>query len=178
MTDATTALAEHALAVDVADLPEDVTAFTRLVLADTVGVLFSASTRTAVPTALATMPLGSGPCVVVGHGRGASATDAAFVNGVGGHDIELDDSHSPSRTHPAATVFPAAFAAADQAPGTTYADVLAAVVAGYDVQARISKAMGRNAQYDRGFHPSAVCGVFGAAAAAGRILGLTLDQMR
>jgi 2-methylcitrate dehydratase PrpD len=178
VTDATTTLAEHAIGLDAVTLPAGVVDQARRVVADTIGVLLSASRRKAVPTALAALPPSSGPCTVVGHHGGVSAIDAAFVNGIGGHDIELDDSHSPSRTHPAATVIPAALAAAEDNPTATYGDLLAGVIAGYDVQSRISRAMGRNAQYDRGFHPSAVCGVFGAAAAAGRILDLDIDQMR
>jgi 2-methylcitrate dehydratase PrpD len=50
--------------------------------------------------------------------------------------------------------------------------VLAAAVAGYEVQIRLSLALDPAAHYDRGFHPTATCGAFGAAAAAGRILGL------
>lgn len=178
MSDATTTLAEYSAELNAATLTADVVDHARRVVADTIGVLLSASQRKAVTTAMAVLSTGSGPCTVIGHRRGASAIDAAFLNGIGAHDIELDDSHSPSRTHPAATVIPAALAAADDNPAATYGDLLAGVIAGYDVQCRISKAIGRNAQYDRGFHPSAVCGVFGAGAAAGRILGLEIDRMR
>ena len=175
--DATGALAAHTIGLDAERLPGAVVDQARTVLADTVGVLLSASGRNAVGTAVrASQPL-AGPCTVVGHGS-ASPEVAAFINGIGGHDIELDDSHSPSRTHPAAVVIPAALAGAEIGSDVTFGDMLAAIVAGYDAQSRVSKAIGRSTQYDRGFHPSAVCGAIGAAVAAGRMLRLGLDQMR
>jgi len=56
--------------------------------------------------------------------------------------------------------------------GTAGADVLAAIVAGYEVTCRIALALPAKAHYDRGFHPTATCGAFGAAAAAARAFGL------
>jgi 2-methylcitrate dehydratase PrpD len=176
--DATGRLASYAVGLDAQALPEVVQADARTILADTLGVLCSASTHTAVRTAVSVMPLEDGPCTVVGHGRGARPEVAAFVNGIGGHDIELDDSHSPSRTHPSAVIVPSALAAAEAAPDSTIGDLIAGIVAAYEVQSRVSKAIGRHEQYARGFHPSAVCGAIGGAVAAGRILGLSVAEMR
>jgi 2-methylcitrate dehydratase PrpD len=176
--DATGVIAEHAVKLDLSAVPEAVVRMARSVLADTVGVLYSASREAAVQTALRAFPLGDGPCTVVGHSGGTSATRAAFVNGVGGHDIELDDVHTSSRTHPACVIVPAALAAAEAVGDVSGADLLAGIIAGYDVEVRLSQAMGVQQQFDRGFHPSGVCGSIGAATAAGRILGLSVDQMR
>jgi 2-methylcitrate dehydratase PrpD len=176
--DATGVIAEHAVKLDLSAVPDSAVCMARSVFTDTVSVLYSASQEVAVNTALRAFPLGNGPCTVVGHGGGASATQAAFVNGVGGHDIELDDVHTSSRTHPACVIVPAALAAAEAAGDTSGADLLAGIIVGYDVEARLSRAMGIQQQFDRGFHPSGVCGSVGAAAAAGRILGLSVDQMR
>lgn len=175
--DATGTLAEHVVKLDTAALDADVLQQAKAVLADTTAVLYSASRELAVRIALRAFPLADGPCTVVGHGSGADAMQSAFINGVGGHDIELDDVHTSSRTHPACVIIPAALAAAEFA-NASGSDLLAGIVAGYDVEARLSKAMGVQQQFDRGFHPSGVCGSIGAAAAAGRILGLSTDQMR
>jgi 2-methylcitrate dehydratase PrpD len=176
--DATGQLARWILELEPNALPADVIAQTRTVLADTLGVLLMASTRSSVLTALEALPLdGTDRGTVVGHGRGARPENAAFVNGIGGHDIELDDSHGPSLSHPAAVIVPAALAAAEVADATV-GEMLVGIVAGYDVQARVSQAIGTSALHHRGFHPSSVCGSIGAAVAAGRILGLSLDQMR
>jgi 2-methylcitrate dehydratase PrpD len=176
--DATGRLAAWSLELHVDRVPGDVVDHTRIVLADTIGVVLMASTRHAVQTALEVLPLdGAGRGTVIGHGRGARPEIAAFINGIGGHDIELDDSHGPSLSHPAAVIMPAAIAAAE-AVEATYGDLMAGIIAGYDVQARVSQAIGTSALHHRGFHPSAVCGAIGAAVTAGRILGLSIDEMR
>jgi 2-methylcitrate dehydratase PrpD len=175
----TDVLSRHAASLRAADLPDDVTAFSRTVLTDTIGVMLAASTQPAVRTAAAVMPLpdrdGS---TVVGRATRLPAPAAAFVNGIGGHDIELDDSHSPSRTHAAAVIVAAALAAAEASAKVTGDDLLAGVVAGYDVQVRVSKAMGVQRQFDRGFHPTAVCGAIGAAVASARVLSLSAERTR
>ena len=100
---------------------------------------------------------------------------AALVNGTTGHAVEMDDDHRTSVLHPAVAVVPAALAAAElkQAGG---AEVIEGVVAGYEAMTRIGDAF-LGTQYYEGFHPTGTCGVFGAAAAAGSILGLSTDQL-
>jgi 2-methylcitrate dehydratase PrpD len=164
--------------VDAAKLSEQVQQQARLVLADTVGVLLAASVSEAVQSAIVAVGRDSGTsCTIVGHAQRAGADAAALINGLGGHHIELDDIHAPSRTHPAAVLVPAALAAAELDHGRTFGDLIAALVAGYDVEARLSKALGPSKQYDHGFHPSALTGTIGAAACAGRVLGLDAEQM-
>ncbi len=175
---ATKTLATYAAGLDVRKLPGEVVQQAKIIFFDTVAILLASSTRSAVNTALRAMPpSGKGQCTVVGHGTGASPDLAAFINGIGGHDIELDDSHSPSRTHAAAVIVPAALAAAEVNKHCSGADLLAGIIAAYDVQARVSKAMGVQSQFDHGFHPTAVCGNIGAAVCAGRILGLSPEIM-
>jgi 2-methylcitrate dehydratase PrpD len=175
---ATGILAEYAVGVDVVRLPDPVLAKARVLLADTVGILLAASRKTAVATSLRAFPPASGgQCTVVGHGRFATPEQAAFINGVGAHDLELDDTHAPSRTHAAAAIVPAALAAAEAAGNASGADLLAGVVAGYDVQCRTSKAMGVQNQFDKNFHPTSVQGSIGASVAAGRILGLSTREL-
>ena len=77
--------------------------------------------------------------------------------------------------HPAVAVVPAALAAAELKPASG-AEVIEGVVAGYEAMTRIGDAF-LGTQYYEGFHPTGTCGVFGAAAAAGRILGLSTDQL-
>ena len=96
---------------------------------------------------------------------------AAFLNGALAHSLDFDDTHAAGSLHPGAPVIPAALAAGEMV-GASGADVLAAIVAGYEVTCRVALALPAGAHYDRGFHPSATCGAFGAAAAAGRVFGL------
>lgn len=170
---ATKELTSYALDLDIKTVPVEVVQQSKVVLFDTVAILVAASVRPAMRIALRTFPATGGACTIVGHGAGAAPEIAAFINGIGGHDTELDDSHSPSRTHAAAVIVPTALAAAELNQKCTGAQLLAALIAAYDVQARVSKAMGVQSQFDRGFHPSAVCGAIGAAVCAGRILNLT-----
>lgn len=175
----TASLAEYMLGVDFDQLPEDAKRQGRLVLADTIGVLCAASQGRSVGIALRSTPdYRAGECTIVGHCTGTDPVRAAFVNGIGGHDIELDDTHTSGRNHAAAVLVPAALAAAEKAGGHTGKDVLAALIAGYDLQIRISKAIGPQRQVERGFHPTAICGTFGAAAVAAKLLGLSAAELQ
>ena len=102
---------------------------------------------------------------------------AAFINGVASHAFELDDCHGCD--HSGAVVVPAAFAAAERAGVPTSGAVfLRAIVGGYEVARRVQTALGGYDEVNnRGWHSTGICGVFGAAAAAGIILGLTEEQM-
>ncbi len=170
-------LARHVLELNHDTLPAEVLTQARLIVADTVGIMLAASRTDVVDRARAALWTNHGPCTVVGRTARAPADVAAFVNALGAHAIELDDSHSPSLTHPAAVLVPAALAAAEHAGRRDGALVLEAVIAGYDVQARLSKAMGPLRQFRRGFHPLSVCGAVGAAVCAGRVLGLTHAEL-
>jgi 2-methylcitrate dehydratase PrpD len=99
-----------------------------------------------------------------------TARNAALINGTAGHAIELDDAHDESLSHPGCVVIPAALAVAE-AEGATGADFLAAVVAGYEAQGRIGAALS-GALIKQGYHPTAQIGVFGATAAAAKLLKL------
>ena len=96
---------------------------------------------------------------------------AALVNGTLAHSLDFDDTHAAGSIHPSAPIVPAAIVAAEMT-GAGGAAALAAIIAGYEVQIRLSLALGPEDHYARGFHPTATCGVFAAAVAAGRLFGL------
>lgn len=108
----------------------------------------------------------NGRATVVGAPTPRAAAAAALANGMLAHALDFDDTHPGSICHVSTLVAPAALAAAEQVAGTG-ADLLAALVAGNEVVARVgAPAAGR---YMRtGFHPTSVCGIFGAVAAASR----------
>ena len=112
-----------------------------------------------------------GSSTVFGMSRGFVPTTAALLNGALGHSLDFDDTHADSSLHPSAPVVPAAFAAA-QMTGASGEELLTAIVAGYEVCCRLGNALDPTAHYARGFHPTATAGTFGAAAAAGKLLGL------
>ena len=115
-----------------------------------------------------------GGCEIVGEEVGRSAEVAAFVNGALSHIVEMDDVDRVSVVHPGAVVLPAA-RAVFQRDGGTGRELLSAVVAGYEVAVRFGAAVGRKHYYH--FHNTSTCGVFGAAVAAGWLLGLDEKQL-
>jgi len=108
---------------------------------------------------------------VVGTATRLSAPNAALVNGANTHGLDFDDGNTHGSAHPSGAIFPAVLAAAQQY-GSTPRDIAAAVVAGYDVMVRLAAAM-HPTTARRGYHNTALAGVFGAAAATANLLRLT-----
>jgi 2-methylcitrate dehydratase PrpD len=122
------------------------------------------------------MAIGSEHGVTIfGRKERAEAAWAALVNGIAAHGLEMDDVEKRSSLHPGVVVFPAALALAEQL-GSTPTDFYSAVIAGYEVTLRVGAALNPASSYERGFHPTAICGTLGAAAASARLLGLSLEQ--
>lgn len=161
-------------------LPPEVVERTRLLAMDHVGIALRARHAAALNDAMATtlgrLGLGSGTGSVIGDEKGYAPPAAALYNGNLAHSLDFDDTHARGSIHPSAPIIPAAFAAAEMA-GAEGRDIIAGIVAGYEVQIRLSIALKPSDHYARGFHPTATCGVFGAAAAAARIFGLSADQI-
>jgi len=114
---------------------------------------------------------------VAASGLQTSAVLAALANGTMAHADETDDVHFASATHPGAPAVAAALAVGE----TTHRsgrDFIMAVVLGYDVTCRVSRALDRDWMAGRGLNSRSVSAVFGATAAASRLLGLTVDQVR
>jgi 2-methylcitrate dehydratase PrpD len=111
---------------------------------------------------------------VVGHGFRTGAAHAALANGTMGYACDFEPHHPAAILHPVAVMVPAALAVS-QRTGASGRRFLAAVALGCEIEYRVSMALGPAAQYALGFHPSAVCGCFGAAAAAAWLLGLDRD---
>jgi len=112
----------------------------------------------------------SGPCTLVARPGTADVQTAAFVNGAQGHALDFDDGAHILGGHPSAVVLPAALAVA-QARGASGADLLTAYVVGFEVACKLGRAMNFT-HYEKGWHPTATLGVFGAAAAAAKVMGL------
>jgi len=173
--DITATLSEFAATLTLERLPPEVTERARYLLLDLVGNIVRArhdaeSTDSFLRAARA-LGFAGGRCGVFGDTARYTPPGAAFLNGALGHSLDFDDTHAAASLHPGAPVIPAALAAAEMV-GAHGADVLAAIVAGYEVTCRVALALPAAAHYDRGFHPTATCGAFGAAAAAARVFGL------
>jgi 2-methylcitrate dehydratase PrpD len=111
---------------------------------------------------------------IIGTSLKTSCVNAALANGIIGHAAELDDVHQAAIIHPAAPVLPAALAIAER-NGADGRGLIAAVVLGYEVEIRIGTAI--NPSHYEFWHTTGTCGTFGAATAAGKLLGLDQEGM-
>lgn len=120
---------------------------------------------------------GTPEAVVAGTDVVTSAVTAALANGMTAHADETDDSHFASRSHLGCGVVPAALAMAEK-EGRSGLDMLKAVVLGYDIGGRSTVCLGVDWFYDGAHSTHSFASLFGAAAAAGALAGLSQDQVR
>ncbi len=154
------------------DIPSDVVAAAKLHLLDTLGCGLAAhalGVATQGREVLAEMG-GAKEATTIGLPFRLPAPNAAFANAMLCHGLDFDDTHSASICHVSVVTCSAALAAAEAAEGSGQ-EALAAIVVANEIVTRIGMAA-PGAFHARGFHPTAVCGIFGATAAAARLAGL------
>ncbi len=103
-----------------------------------------------------------------------SCLNASLGNGLASHIVELDDVHRAAIIHAGAAVIPAALSVAEMA-GSSGKQLIEAIISGYEVAIRVGEAITPSHYYY--WHTTGTCGTFGAAAAAGKLLGLSVDQL-
>jgi 2-methylcitrate dehydratase PrpD len=165
-------LAEFAVSLTLDDIPPEVAEHAKLHLLDALGCGLAAHAVGVAGegrTAMAELG-GEAEATVIGLRSALPAPNAAFANAMLCHGLDFDDTHSDSVSHVSAVVCPAALAAGER-QGSSGAEVLAAVVAGNEVVTRIGMAAS-GAFHARGFHPTAICGIFGGTVAAAGLAGL------
>ena len=175
---AAAALAEFSAAIAWSNVPAIVRVRTQELVLDFVGVALRGSRApSSAPVLAVAQRLGAGKgASLIGRDAFASAPWAALANAAGAHALELDDVTSRSSLHPGVVVIPAVLAVAEELRRSP-TRVLEAIVAGYEVVIRVGDALNAESAYRRGFHPTGVAGVFGAAIAAGRLLELDVDGL-
>ena len=114
-------------------------------------------------------------CTVWGTPQRLSSVHAALCNGTQVQGFELDDVHREAVMHPGSVTLPPVIALAESRRTISGRDLLAAIVAGYEIGPRVGMCMGRH-HLEQGWHTGATLGVFSAAAAAAR--ALHLDEER
>ena len=124
--------------------------------------------------AKALAPSGGGIASLLPSGQMIDARTAALINGAASHTLEVDDIYSPGLYHPGSPVISAAVAMAE-AEGASGADLVTAVIAGYEVSNRIARTV--NPAHYTYWHTTATVGHFGAVVAAGMVLKLNKEQM-
>ena len=113
---------------------------------------------------------GGKQATLVGRSERIDVLSAAFLNAAGANVHDYCDTHVRTVIHPTAPVAPALLALAEMRP-VSGPDLLLAFVLGNEIQARVALAISPG-HYDQGWHITSTCGVFGAAAGAGKLLGL------
>src|SRR5262245_16221212 len=118
---------------------------------------------------------GAAQASVLGRRERFDVMHAALVNGMSSHVFDFDDTHLRTIIHPAGPVASAILALEEYKP-VSGRDFLYALTVGIETECRIGNSV-YPAHYDAGWHITGTTGVFGAAAAVGRLLGLTEQQM-
>lgn len=170
-------LSEYVAGVDYERLPAEVVHAFRRALLDYLSCAVSGSRTEPAQLVLdyaSSWDHASEACVV-GRDARLACPNAAFVNGTSAHGLDFDDGYTQGSVHPAGAVFPAVLAMAEHL-GADAAEVIAAGVAAYDVTLRIAASVHPHSAR-RGFHNTATAGVFGAAAAASRLLRLDAHRV-
>jgi len=170
--------AAHVAALRYEDIPDDVAGKAKLILRDGLGNQIAASAISEPANRMVELVKewgGAPQSTIVGHGVRVPTPHAALVNAMMGHGIELDDAHGSGLIKAGSVLVPAAFALAELT-GASGKDVIAAVVAGYDVAIRIAKAINPGHR-QRGFHTSGTVSGIGAAAMGARMLGGNAERI-
>lgn len=175
--DTTRRLAQYLVAARYEDLPAKVRKEGVRTFLNWVGVAVGGSRHDTVERAIRALKPFSGPqqASLLGRQERFDIMNAAFLNGVASHIFDYDDTHLKTIIHPAGPVASAILALAEYQP-VSGKEFLNALVLGVETECRIGNSVYPE-HYDVGWHITGTTGVFGAAAAVGKLLGLTEQQM-
>ena len=168
-------LAKRINALRYEDLPPEAVHWAKVGILDYLGVTLAGSREPAPRLALEALGApGAGTSAVFGMGKRLGALDTALVNGTASHALDFDDCNNTFGGHPSAPILPALFALTDER-GAGGREFILAYVTGFEVETKI--AMGVHLHhYTKGWHPTATLGVFGAAAACAKLMGLEEER--
>jgi 2-methylcitrate dehydratase PrpD len=176
-SDVTQTLARWVVQSRIDDLPAAVRKEGTRTFLNWVGCSLGGSKNAAVDIAISALSpfAGPGQATALGRKERLDVMHAALINGISSHVLDFDDTHLRTIIHPAGPVASALLALSEYHP-VSGRDFLHALVLGVEVECRIGNAV-YPAHYDAGWHITGTVGPFGAAAAAGKVLGLTQQQM-
>lgn len=153
-------------------LPDDAVHWAKVAVLDTVGCTLAGAQEECARIVghAATVGQTGGDCLVFGTNRRVPPLEAALINGTAAHALDYDDCSNTLGGHPSAPILPALFALGELR-GLSGRALLSAYVAGWETETRIARGVNFH-HYEKGWHPTATLGVFGAAAACSHMLGL------
>ncbi|HVB17050.1 MAG TPA: MmgE/PrpD family protein [Stellaceae bacterium] len=172
-------IAERIGAIGYAGLPPEAVRSAKMAVLDTVGVTLAGANEECARIVGRVLGGGAGECLIFGSERRAAPLDAALINGTAAHALDFDDVSDSLGGHPSAPILPALFALGEVLDCTERPvggrDFIAAYVAGFETETRIGRGVHLH-HYEKGWHPTATLGVFGAAAACAHLMGLDRVQ--
>ncbi len=173
---ATRILARYVVESRYEDIPQTLRHEAKRALLNWLGCAVGTARHETIDRALAAVAPFAGPpqAALLGRSERLDILNAAFLNGMSSHVLDFDDTHEKA-VHPSAPVYPALLAFGEWR-AMRGVDVLHAFVLGVEVECRVALSVFPE-HYDRGWHITGTAGVFGAAAATGKLLGLTEQQM-
>ena len=159
------------------DLPQGVRHEAQRALLNYLGCALGGCREEPIERALAALSpyAGSPRAALIGRPERVDALHAALINAMSANVLDFDDTHLATVIHPSAPVAAALLALAEQRPASGE-HLLHAFILGVEAECRVGSAVSPG-HYERGWHISGTCGVFGAAAAAGKLLGLDALRM-
>jgi 2-methylcitrate dehydratase PrpD len=169
-------IGRFARGLKLAAVPPAVIEKAKLVFLDTLGVALASSTMDfgAMVTKVAQKLGGSTASLVIGSSIRVAAANAVIANGTLAHGLDYDDTLEEAIVHTGSCAWMTALAVGEET-GASGAAVLEAAIAGTEVLCKVGL-VAPGKFHARGFHPTAICSTFGAAATAGTLYGLSPDQ--
>src|SRR5579863_9443691 len=173
----TARLATFVTATRWGDLPNDVVHQAKRSLLNFFAVALTGCRNQTFEIALGSLAAFSGgrQATLIGRRERVDALSAAFLNAAGANVLDFCDTHVPTAIHPTAPLAPALLALAELKP-VSGRDLIVAFVLGQEVECRVGLAISPS-HYNKGWHITATCGVFGAAAGSGKLLALDPQRM-
>jgi 2-methylcitrate dehydratase PrpD len=175
--EATHILAHYVVSAKPDDIPAPIRKEATRTLLNWTGCAIGGSRQPAVANALAALApfAGPGQASILGRKERLDALNASLINGISSHVLDFDDTHLRTIIHPAGPVVSAILALSEYQP-VSGLEFMTALVLGIEVECRIGNAVYPE-HYDAGWHITGTTGPFGAAAAVGKLLRLSEQQM-
>jgi len=167
-------IAERIAAITYAGLPPKAVEWAKMAILDTVGVTLAGAGEACAQIVERVLASGGGECLIFGTDRRVAPLDAALINGTAAHALDFDDVSNSLGGHPSAPILPALFALGETLDCDGRAFIVA-YVAGFETETRIARGVHFH-HYEKGWHPTATLGVFGAAAACCHLMGLDRER--
>ncbi|MEI7570136.1 MAG: MmgE/PrpD family protein [Alcaligenaceae bacterium] len=169
-------IAERIVSFDLKAITPQAIMLSRTAIIDTLGVTLAGAIEPCTTNLLRTPGVASAPgiCTIFGTSQKTSALDATFINGTASHALDYDDFSQPMGGHQSAPLVAPLMAIAEER-GASGLQLIQSYVVGIETEIRLARAVNFY-HYDKGWHPTATLGVFGAAAAAGHLLGLSAKK--